>query len=405
MLATLIVRILGAAATFGMGVFLARVLGPDGYGSYVFIVSLSLFVATIGQAGSGMALVKLRLQKETLPPAETRGLYAWHVLLSLGGACVLGILAAQAPVRSHDFGMPEILLTVLAALAGLLVTNTYQSVKRSTLAVLPTTLLVPCMIVLVTWMLALTTPGAVLAIYIAASIGFLAVFAVLFLGRLGNLPAGRDITIQWMGWSRFSIQFLIAQLGHALLFILLPAAYGFMADPADMGQFSVAYRLAATSLILFNAISVYATPHFADGGLVQDADRLRRLLIRVIGVSMLASLPIFIVLAGFPETLTGLLYGAEYVQAAAILPIAALGICFHATTGPLGNFLLMNGGSGFYNIISIAAGVAGVGTLVLFSADAGPGFAAWVMAITLIVWKSLIIGRALILYQSLIRTP
>lgn len=403
MIRVLLIRVLGVAATFGLGVYLARVLGDAGYGTYTFLLGLAGFVAVVGQAGSGMALIKLRLGADDRPGTETRGLYAWHLVLSVAGVAVLAAVVAQIPGRAHSFGTGPVVAMTLAVLAGLVVTNCYQSVKRSSLAILPATLMVPLSVMAATWALGLTTAGEVVVVYAAAAALWFAVFAGAFLAGAGRLPAGRSVTVRWGGWTRSAAGFLTGQFGHALLFTLLPAAYGFVAEPAEMGQFSAAHRLAAATLIAFNAISVYATPQFADARLMGDAGARRRLMRRVIGGSMALALPVLAVLLVLPRTLIDLIYGPGYAPAAELLPVLAIGICLHAATGPLGNFLLMNGAARFYSTASILAGLAGTGAIMTLGQEAGPLAAAWALAATLLVWKGLMVLRTLALYRAMAR--
>ena len=398
-----VLRALGAGATFSLGIYLARVLGADGFGQYSFIVGSAAFIATIGQLGSGMALVKLRLGKDSeRSDAQMLGLYIWHGVLSLAGVLLFAISFMLLSGRLANIGWPVFLATVLASFGLLFTVNIFQSVKLTNLSMLPQMLVMPVLVGSTVFLLGIKTTQTALTAYIVAGLTASTIFSFIFFGRFKAFNIWASPAIEWWKWLVFSFGFLTAQLGHALLFVQLPIVYGFVAASHDMGIFSAAYKLAATQLIAFTAIGAYVIPHFADHTLVANPARLKKLLAQVIGVSFAVGLPIFIALVIFPEQIVKLFYGEGYRQSAVILPLLAVGVFFHTATGPLGNFLLMNGETRYYSSISISIGLSGLAMVAIAGHLYSPNGAALALSATLILWKSLVVHRAYQLYNRIV---
>lgn len=394
-------RAIGAAATFGVGIYLARVLGADGFGIYTFVIGTATFIATIGQFGSGMALVKLRMAHDSDRSAQAiQGLYVWHILLSLVGVA-LAALFFWYWSRDTLNSVGEIVFAVpFVAWFMLFVKNIYQSEKRSDLSMLPDMLLVPSALAVTVFLLNITTPEPAIMAFVTLGTVVCAGLSFVFIVQFRSFQIAPTVTVHWRRWTWVASGFMVAQLGHALLFMQLPISYGLVAGPAELGNFSAAYKLAATQLIAFTAIGTYALPKFADQALMSNPDRLRQLMRQIIGVSITIAIPVFAVLLLIPSTIVNLLYGPEFGQAAYVLPILAAGIFVHTATGPLGNFLLMNGEERFYSTLSIACGLVGVGATLLMGEFFGLNGAAWAVGLTVAVWKLAICLRAVRLYRT-----
>ncbi len=401
MFKVLAIRAFGAVATFGIGVLLARYLEASNYGNYAFMIGIALFIATVGQLGTGMAVVKLRLSGDAVSDGETIGYYVWHAAVSFVTIVAIAALVAVFPGSDERLEFVGLAATALAAFGTLFIVNIYQSVKRSDLAVLPSMVLIPCGLAIVITVLGINETHAALWAFVGVASVSALVLTALFLRYFSGVRAIVTPVIRWWNWSNLASGFLVAQLGHAILFIQLPVVVGFVVAPAEFGHFSVAYKLAAAQLVAFNAIGIYATPYFADRAVLQDRAQVDQLLIRLIVVSFALALPLFIAMVVVPKLLISSLYGPEYVRAAELLPILSVGIFVHAGSGPWGNFLLMNNAVRYYNYTSLGAGVLGIGAVLAAGAVHGAIAAAWCVALTMALWKCLIILKGGLLYLSM----
>ena len=124
-LLSLLLRIAGLLCTFGLGVLLARVLGPSGYGVYGLVVS----VAALGSATSLFGTPQLAVRELSVRSARgdwagVKGLIKRFGMVTSGSALLLGLTAlAIAFGLSMNHGAPP-LLVLLGALLTLATTAT-----------------------------------------------------------------------------------------------------------------------------------------------------------------------------------------------------------------------------------------------------------------------------------------
>ncbi len=402
LLKVVFVRGMGALFTFGLAVLLARWLGAAEYGRYIFLVGTAGFIATVGQLGSGMALVKFRLEEQDEEALNNpSAFYMWHIIVSLAGCLVGALLFAIILDPMRGYSAVEVVGMIVACFLVFLPKNLFQSIKRSELSLLPDMFFLPILLGAFVLLLNVQSADAAFAFYILCSVIGLCICAGIFYVCDRAVFMVVSIDIKWREWLGRSFGFLNSQLGHALIFLQLPVAYGFVASSEDMGLFSAAYKLAAIQLLAFAAIGTYALPRFADHKTVKDKSGLRSLLVQIVGMSALMAAPIMLVLILFPEKILFHLYGESFTEAANLVPIVAVGIFFHCATGPLGNFLIMNNLTRFYSVVSVLAGIVGIGAILLLSPVYGATGAAVCLAITIVVWKTIICFRGVALYRQL----
>src|SRR5919112_3035912 len=113
---SLVVRLAGMAATFAVGVLLARVLSPEGFGTYGIVVAIALVLSVIGQLGLqtvGTREISVALAQERW--GELRGYVGTFFMVVLGISVALAALWATVVVV-----FPSLLGRQDATLAGVL---------------------------------------------------------------------------------------------------------------------------------------------------------------------------------------------------------------------------------------------------------------------------------------------
>ncbi len=395
-------RAFGAFATFGLGVYLARILGVEGYGFYSAILGSVTFIATVGQLGSGMAIIKLRLGKPSgQSNALLTGYYIWHIIVSILGIGIASGFYFLFSDITDSITWYVFLIFLLASFTIQLTRNIYQSIKQSSLSMITDMVLMPVIMLFIIFMFDVTTPSKVIITYIAVGMTSAVGMVIFFLRYFKGFRLSTNIEIKWDKWMPFSFGFLFSQFGHALIFIQLPVVLHFVVSDYDMGLFTIAYKLAAIQLIAFTAIGTYVTPQFADYNIIENTKKLSKLLKKMLIISLCLSLPIFLLLFFFPEIIIETLFGEKYLSAVELLPLLAFGLFFHSASGPLGNFLIMNGDSYYYSIVSIIAGGSGIAITIIMGYYFSSIGATLAICITIITWKSMIIFRSFNLFNKL----
>lgn len=180
---------------------------------------------------------------------------------------------------------------------------------------------------LVVWLLAALAEFAVLW-----AMGFW--FAARRLGASLWNPQAGDVALENPGIWRFLIATNADVTLSELAGRIAPLIVGWIMGPASAGLFAVAQRatviIAQPAQILGNT-SYAELAHIVAGG--GGGKPLRQTLAKVVGISLLAALPVVVIVAVFPAAIVGLLAGPAFAAASTLMVVlvAARGI---ALVGP-----------------------------------------------------------------------
>jgi O-antigen/teichoic acid export membrane protein len=109
-----------------------------------------------------------------------------------------------------------------------------------------------------------------------------------------------------------------------------------MVGPAALGVFTATAHFVIAGRMVINAVCQAAFPRLADMHAAGDLIAFRRLLVRLIGLSILPGLLGLVVTIGFGRELLNLIYGAKFSEGAEVFPwIMTIGVVVYAQT-PLG---------------------------------------------------------------------
>lgn len=402
------------ALTFAIGVWLARVLGPMGYGAMTLILAVTGVLATALTFGLPNTLVRrIATHKELAETPQIRSLWRFSLktatTYSLGVA--LGLAAFLWLVRpSMDIslfaclvGLASIPLTTLSHLTG----GALRGLGRSISSQIITNLLRPA-VWLAASALLLLSPGPALSyedalvVYLFAVTVTLAVALVTCAKALPSTPQAVTApapTGVWQETLPFMLISVLAVLGPRLDLILLSA----LLDVRSVGLYEVAARGADLVLIPITATTAVLAPEFARRRATNDAAALQRLATLASRGLFFASLAIAIVLAIFAQPLTGMLFGSEYVQSAHSLAILSLGYAAMMALGPVHIILGMTGHGRQSAIGAILATLAGAVLSVLLIPKFGIEGAAMGRAssqLVAAVWLALLAWRHLGLHTT-----
>ena len=343
------VQLAGMFFTFLVGVQLARGLGVRGYGYY----ALAFSIITIAGIPAQMGLSRLVTREVATSAAASDWPRLFGVLHWADRICLLSslliataVVIATFLIRSGSplsaavlFGAPIIPLVALARIRG----GALQGLNHVVRGQIPAMLLRPALISLM--LFAAHLAGRTLHARAAMAINSIAAAAVLLLAHLWlrrRLPPDRpaELLITSRPWLASSIPLALTEGMRVLQGELSILLVGLIAAPAAVGLFriansTIAMAAAAIPIVLFVALPVIARLHAQ-----QDRARLQRAVtafawLQFGGVALL-SLPLLVA----AEPLLQLVFGAQFVPAANVLRVLALGQIVSAAFGP--NAALLN---------------------------------------------------------------
>jgi O-antigen/teichoic acid export membrane protein len=339
-------------ASFVMGVLLARTLGVTGYGYY----GLALSIVTIAGIPSELGISRVIIREIAASAARNDypvmfGVLRWGSRVSLRISVSIGILIGVAGAvllqcgstvigAALIAGAPIVPLETAARLKG----GALQGLHHVVLGQVPANLLRPLLmsvliLVLLGAGLNLYPPTAVVLYSLATAV----ILAVAHVWLRNRLPAAVPPTIIQEGhrWLASSIPLALTDGMRVIQSELSILLIGVISAPAEVGLFRIASTTAMAAAAPFVIIARVAMPVIARLHAEGDHAKLQKAVTACawaqLGGVLLLSAPIFIA----PELLLRIAFGPEYVGAAAVLQIIALGQVTSAFFGPNGAVLNM----------------------------------------------------------------
>lgn len=352
-LASLVVRIAGAATSFGFQVVLARLLGSANLGVYQTANTASQMIAVVGRRGLDSVL----LRHASVAHAEHRPAHTQATVRSVVGAvlknttlavALMAVVAVLAGNRwlDHGHAVPSLLVFLLASLPVALVAIYGEAVKAVGMPVLAAAvqgLALPLLNL---------TGVAVLASHVASASSASGVYLLSALVAAG-VAAGvwRRVTRHWSvavapvdaaklireAWPFFIAAMAATLAGSADLLIL--SVFG---SSEEVGIYAVASRIAVLFALISVGVNGVVAPQFAQRASARDTDALRRLSWKACGLTAVAGLPLLAVALVFPVPLLAL-FGPEFTKGVLVLQLVVAGRYVNLVSGPLGHLLQMAG--------------------------------------------------------------
>ena len=354
----LLLRGIGSMAQFLLNIVLGRVLGAEVLGVYYIFTSWVSLFSTIG--GLGLPLYTLRTVSSL--DARKRNAEACHfvvgsLILALGfGTALAVIVSVFSPVLANLLLGSASLRYVFstAAVAGVLLTalrifsEALKARSRPNLALAIEFSFLPLGLILFVGLTVLLAyplaPANLLRAYtlillMAASFAGGVWFEHSFVrGRLAStlghieLRRLKDFRGMWPFWG-------MAVLNVAFVaspFVFLP----FVATPAEVGQFGVAYRLVALATVILTALASFFAPRFAKHATQGNAEALARDFRASQLYALAAYLPLFVAFTVLAGPILSI-FGEEFYRASLLLRILAVGQLIYVASGLAGDVLNM----------------------------------------------------------------
>lgn len=343
----------GMILQFATNLVLVRVLGASGMGVYSIYLAWMQLLSSVASIGlPAFVLRTAAVAWGRREPRRVRHLLLKAVLLIGATSAVvwaLVFLASDFLALSflNDIGLRFAL--IWAALAAFLFSlikiaaEVLKSIERVNLALACETLLLPALVIALAG--AYWLQGAVLAIdiWLMFHAGFLALvtvamFALLLPMLRGRVSCGEDAEVKVLDRA------LLPMWGSALLgmwflnmpVLLLPQ----FASTAEIGVFSMAYRLINITVNLLMVLAGIYGPRFARSFAAGDIAGLRSALAQTRWLSLALFMPVGALFLVFPEQVMSI-FGDEFRSGGEWLVIMVLGQLVYSATGLVGLCLNM----------------------------------------------------------------
>jgi len=383
-----------------VGIVLARILEPEGYGVYAFALSVAMLLGIPVQMGLPVLITRQVARYQYAERWELlRGLLqrANQAVLVMS---VLIIIIAALGGRWFTADMTEVqratLVWALVLLPLLALNNlrgaALRGLRRVVQGQLPEMFLQPIFLLVlvgITWLAwgDLTPPGAMALYCGAAALSFLIGAGLLWRELPPDVKTSTPSyeTSAWVQ-SVLPLSFLAGFKiinNQTDIFML-----GLFATKDEVGHYRVALALAALVIFVLTALNTVIAPHITRLHSAGDMRRLQRLVTYNARMVLLAAVPIAgtLMLAGSP--ILALLFGEPYREAAMVLAILALGQIINAGMGSAGLILNMTGHErDTLKAVAIAATTNVLLNWILIPRFGAEGAAA-ATAISIIIWHT-----------------
>ncbi len=393
----LVVQVVGAGATYGVQVLLARLLGASQYGVYAYVlvwVGFASLIAGLGFPAASIRFLPAYRIKQDWPRfhgfvrATSRLTFATAIamtLCALGAAEVLHAFVGLAHPSALVLGA----LLVPAFAGSMLYTEIARSSGRVGAAFVPSLIARPVLIGIGVAALSglhggLSTSAALVASLIACYL----VLVVQYLLTRHLFEAHKTVdnhVVELREWFGVGVTLLAAGAFTVTLLQVDIVIVGALRGSRDAGIYAAASKTASLVAFVILAVNAVAAPQFASLWALGRVDDLQRLVTKLAGVIFWPSLAISVGIAALSGWLLGL-FGPEFHDARTALLILLVGQIVNAAAGSVGYLLTLTGhhreatrALGLSAVACILLAIGGVLAFGLLGAALGStmGFVLW----------------------------
>lgn len=344
--------------TLLVAIMLARILQPDGYGVYSFVVAVLTLVAIPVNMGLPVLLMRETASAATHQNHALIGaLWRWstHLVLAASGIILLvgwlGLWAShgwmdETRLLAFAVGLPMVLFLGLNNLRS----SALRGLHRVVLGQVPDMLVRPLFLLAGVGAVVVLlpedefTPERAMVLYTLAAAGAFVVGAVLLRWcRPEGVRPSKPSSAMTRGWlaAIIPLAFLsgIQVINQNTDIVMV----GLLGADSQVGIYRVAMQGGLLVIFGAQALNQVFMPYFSSIYASGDFARLQRLVFVGAGATTLVALFVAIVFWLFGPAIIRLVFGAGYEPAYIPLSILAAGHVFSATMGQVGALLSMTG--------------------------------------------------------------
>lgn len=355
-LASIAIKVFGLGFSLLTAVVLARVLGPEQYGIYSYVLAIVSILAIPAMFGLPSLIVRETAKAEVKQEwGKMRGLWFWSNSITASLSIFIAIIAAlvlwlnrenftEMQFLTFAWGIAFIPLSALAALRG----ASLRGLRKVIQGQLPEQVLKPALFIVMlavvglTGITQLTAQSAMMLNALSAGMAF--VFGAWLLLRVKPKQLNNaEKEFERKAWTASVIPFA-ALSGLAVLVTQTDIVMlGILKEAADVGIYKVAAQgadLAALGIVAANMVTMPYMSRFANKN---DIDGLEKIAQKSARLSFFVALGMTLVFFIMGEGLIEFVFGSDYIQSYLPLLLLAAGQLIHAGLGPGGTVLNMSG--------------------------------------------------------------
>jgi O-antigen/teichoic acid export membrane protein len=381
--ATLVLNAAAVGLGLALTIFLSRSLGAAGFGAYAYAFAWAGVLSVPAVLGLTPVLVRnVAVFKAKQQWAELRGIVrrsnqavlAVSVLL-VGAAAMVELLVVRSSADVQSVFLIGLALVPLLALSAIRL-STLQALGHVVLARLPETVVAPGLFLASAVGAAAVlgaefSPSWAIGLQAAATLAAFGLGVALLIRRMPAAAARAVPRYETRAWARSAAPLLLVSALSAINLNVSVIALGATSEPAEVGVYGVAGRIAIFTSFLTTAAMYSLMPLTARLFATGERDRLRRLLPRAARALLLGASPIALAFLLFPAFFLGV-FGDEFHSGATALRILVLGEVVKIALGSGSMVLAMTG-----NERQVLKGAAlGAGANVVLVAALVPRFGA-----------------------------
>lgn len=348
-----VLQLAGLGLSFVLSVVLARWLGSDDFGYFVYVVSWVVLLAVAGSFGLDVTVVRqLPVYAARADWGSLRGLLRWAnvttLIVSAAGVGIallwLSLARTLGPVPAGSWLLVGTLIPLLALLR--LAQSSLRGLHRPTWSQLPD-VLVPALMLAVVAIAAWSGAGtagadeAFMAQNIATAVALVFALGLVYraMPSAARRAAPRYHRRDWLSTSGRMLALSGLTLLSARIGILM---IGVMATPDAVGPYAAALRGVSFIALGFNVTVLALGPAIAAASAAGQTGVVEMLARRISQMGLLTGIPIAISFLLWGRSYLQL-YGPEFETALGALSILALGEVVNVAAGPVATLLVMTG--------------------------------------------------------------
>ena len=408
------IRILNAGLILAIVWILARVLGPADFGVYTFVASLVLLAGIPTQLGLPSLLVRevsRATHEEDWP--RLRGLIRFSnivvLVMSVIGIAVILIITTDrrwSPVTDRGVviaALPLLPLTALGNVRGAVLAG----MGRVVWGQIPELVVRPGLLVIALGSCILLGyplgPQTAMVFNSAAALCTVVIGVVVIHSLAPSNLSLAQPQFETRAWTRTLLPLSLIsglQMIRSQIDILL---LGFLVSDADVGIFKIGATIALQVTFALGLVNAVLAPKIVPLRAKRDYAGLRALMRQGTKISLVTALPLALILVLFGREILRVAFGPQYVAAYGIMVVLTLAQCVYAAAGAVGILLTMSGNERELMIGIVVAIAANVGLNLLLIPRYGIMGAAVGSAVSMIVWRVLLIWlvrRSRVLHES-----
>lgn len=395
-----IITFSGMGIAYAAQVILARLMGAESYGIYIYVLTWMSILAMFSTLGFDSALLKFlpiyRMQKEW---GLFLGLLKRGIQLPLTTSCIATLFIITTvkllPV-TIDKNLSATLTVGCIALPLFTLSKLFQSILRSlkhiVMALLPAQILIPIITITVAWMFSSITDkqldsATVMTLHAGVIFSVLTLFGFFIINLTAKYPIEpKKAVYRMMEWRCTARSLLFISGMHLILTQTDILLLGILIDTTQAGIYAVASRIAILVSFGLNISNQILAPMISELYHSNHLNRLQEVVSLGAAVSTILAIGVILLIFFYGISILSL-FGEEFVQGTKVLYILSIGQLVNATMGSVGFIMTMTKHHKEAGIIIGVSAFANIILNILLIPPFGMAGAATATCITTICWN------------------